>query len=131
MAIFKESGSAIVNAQFECRAITRHDFTRNEHQMEYIQPGAEKQMSFEGFEKVEVDCVWSRLPKSFYLLNPSVYKDGVTFCCLLGPNPAEGVFGCGDNPEEAIRDWDCHLNELLAGNRTDGETIRYVRRAIG
>lgn len=76
-----------------------------------------KQMKVESLEKVEIDTIWSNLPKSYHKLRPAIYRDDNIFCCLLGPDNQEGIFGCGDTAEEAIRDWDYHLNEVLLNEK--------------
>jgi hypothetical protein len=86
-----------------------------------------KQIISEKLETVEVDTLWSRLPKSFYDLKPTLYKDGNAFCCLLGADPSRGIFGYGDNTEEAIRDWDCHLNEVLQDPKNNIAVFQFVR----
>lgn len=78
-----------------------------------------EQVNFNGFEVVEVDCLWSRLPKAYFQLKPVVYSDGETFYCLLGPNPQEGVFGYGSNSDEAIFEWHAHLKELLRDSQNN------------
>ena len=39
-------------------------------------------------------------------LTPELYHDGNAYCCLSGPNPMEGIFGCGPTPVEALADWE-------------------------
>ena len=38
--------------------------------------------------------------------NPVIYNDGDAYCCVSGPNPVEGVFGCGHSPADALKDWE-------------------------
>ena len=38
-------------------------------------------------------------------LTPAVFRDGDSYCCVLGPDPVEGVVGCGGSPLEAVEDW--------------------------
>lgn len=42
-------------------------------------------------------------------LDPHIYQDGASFCCLSGPNPVEGVFGCGETEQMALLDWEINL----------------------
>jgi hypothetical protein len=89
-----------------------------------------KQMKLEGLEKVEIDTIWSKLPNSYHDLKPAIYKNGKDYFCLLGPHPVEGIFGCGDTAEEAIWEWDHHLNELLLDEKNKSEAVEYVRKIL-
>jgi hypothetical protein len=86
-----------------------------------------KKANDQGLEIVEIDTIWTKLPKSFYELRPTTYRDGTAFCCLFGDAPEQGVFGSGSSPEEAVHDWDCHLNELLHHEKNDSELMRQIR----
>lgn len=41
-----------------------------------------------------------------YIWRPHLAKDGNSWIALFGDNLAEGVVGCGDSPDEAMRDFD-------------------------
>lgn len=41
----------------------------------------------------------------FAMLKPKIYKDGNKWYVLYGDNIQEGICGFGDNPNEAILDW--------------------------
>jgi hypothetical protein len=56
-----------------------------------------------------------------------VFKDGDLYCCLLGPDPQEGIFGCGDSPEMALANWDKQLTERLANSSVDDSVSQYVK----
>ncbi|MDQ0965387.1 hypothetical protein QFZ20_000790 [Flavobacterium sp. W4I14] len=86
-----------------------------------------EQMNVEDSVKVKIDFSKKELPKSAQKLRPLVWKDGDSFCCLLGPDPKVGVFGCGDSPLTAIVDWDTHLGNRLAGPSQEDEVIQYVK----
>ena len=45
------------------------------------------------------------VPESIKLLKPLIRRDGNAFCILHGPAPEAGIFGCGDTPEEAMKDF--------------------------
>jgi hypothetical protein len=63
-------------------------------------------------------------------LQAVVFKEGDAFCCLLGPDPQAGIFGCGNTAYEAVTDWEQHLHDRLAGGNPDDEITRYVRKAL-
>ena len=56
------------------------------------------------------------------VLKPVVFHEGNAYCCILGPDPVEGVFGCGDTPAEAIADWDETL-QLRLQEAGDGDAL--------
>ncbi|MCW3109949.1 MAG: hypothetical protein JWQ09_4455 [Segetibacter sp.] len=64
--------------------------------------------------KVAIDYENEELPETVKTLRPLVFKEGDGFCCLLGPDPQAGVFGCGQTPREALDDWDKHLHEKVS-----------------
>lgn len=64
-------------------------------------------------EKDIVKVDYRKYDDATQTIKPLVYKDGDSFCCLSGKDPEVGVFGCGDSPEEAIKDWrEALSNEL-------------------
>lgn len=84
----------------------------------------------DGLETVPVDYESEDLPGSVKEFEPVVYKDGSSFCCILGPDPEEGVFGRGNTVREALTDWDVHLRERV-NNHAEGDKIaEYVLDSI-
>lgn len=63
-------------------------------------------------------------------LRPVVFKEGDSFCVLLGPDPQAGVFGCGSTPKQALSDWEDHLQEHLAGAGDDDEIVQHVKSVL-
>jgi hypothetical protein len=86
-----------------------------------------EQMNVEDSMKINIDFSEKVLPKSAKKLQPLVWKDGDSFCCLLGPDPEQGVYGCGDTALLAIDDWDTHLTSRLAEATEDDQVIQYVK----
>jgi hypothetical protein len=56
-------------------------------------------------ERIQVDYSAAGVPESVRNFRPDVYKDGDRYCCLLG-NDSDGIFGCGNTLEEAMKKWD-------------------------
>jgi len=46
------------------------------------------------------------LRRPHVVMKPRVFKDGDSWCCLLGDNIQEGVSGWGPTPEQACLDFD-------------------------
>ena len=44
---------------------------------------------------------------------PVIYNDGDAYCCVSGPNAVEGIFGCGDSPADALKDWEKSYQKVL------------------
>lgn len=63
-------------------------------------------------------------------LKPVVFHEGNAYCCILGPDPVEGVFGCGDTPAEAVADWDETLQLRLKEAGADDPLVTYVKQVL-
>lgn len=63
-------------------------------------------------------------------LHPVVFREGDSFCALLGPDPQAGVFGCGSTPKQALSDWDEHLKEYLATANDEDEIVQHVKSVL-
>jgi hypothetical protein len=64
------------------------------------------------------------------ILQPVIFKEGNAFCCILGPNAHDGVFGCGKTPQAAVKAWDKDLKKHLATAAADDEVVKYVQDII-
>ena len=80
--------------------------------------------------KVPFDYTDDQLPEIVRLLRPLLYQDGELICCILGPDPQDGVFGTGMTPEEAISDWQKNLKDRLDHHAEDDEVAEYVIDSI-
>jgi len=63
-------------------------------------------------------------------LLPTVFKDGDSYCCITGSNPKTGVFGSGNTPEEAVKNWDDQLKEHLSKAGKNDEVVQYVNEIL-
>jgi hypothetical protein len=89
-----------------------------------------RQMNLGGLQAVPVDYEAADIPPSVKEFKPAVFKDGPSFCVLLGPDPQTGVFGCGDTTDDALVDWDKHLQER-ARNPKDGDDLdEYIQDTL-
>jgi hypothetical protein len=55
-----------------------------------------------------IDYADPLLPAEAREAKPTVYANTPehnVFCCIVGGNPQNGIFGQGPSPHEAIRDW--------------------------
>jgi hypothetical protein len=80
--------------------------------------------------KVNMDFQDESLPQSVKELRPLVWKDGDSFCCVLGSDPQLGIFGCGDTPTEALKDWDNHFQEWKDQPHDDKELELYIMETL-
>jgi len=80
--------------------------------------------------KVDIDFSDKQLPDSVETFQPVLFKDGDSYCCVLGPDPQEGVFGCGPTPLDALKDWDKNLQERKKVTDKNDEVAAYIHRVI-
>jgi len=80
--------------------------------------------------KVAIDMNDKDIPDSAKTFQPVLFKDGDSFCCVLGPDPREGVVGCGQTPVDALKDWDKNLQERKTVTDKNDEVALYIQRVI-
>jgi hypothetical protein len=66
---------------------------------QYIYMSLMEQMNVSDEQKISFDFSRFRLPQYVGEFRPLLYKQGGRFCAVLGPDPQNGIFGCGDTPE--------------------------------
>jgi hypothetical protein len=79
--------------------------------------------------RVDIDYSSKDVPESVKTFQPLLYKDGDSYCCVLGPDPQLGIFGCGQTPIQALQDWDKHLKDYHPKDEND-EVALYMQRVI-
>ncbi len=72
----------------------------------------------------------SFLPKRARILHPIIFHDGNAFCCLLGPDPESGIFGCGGTKEDAVKDWDHQLRLRIDNFDGSDETTLFAINSL-
>jgi hypothetical protein len=97
----------------------------------FLKKKAMQQMPIPEEAKVEIDFDQPNIPLAVKILEPVVFKEGDAYCCLLGPDPQEGIFGCGKSSDEAVQDWNKHFQEMVDGNNTQNETLQYAVDKMG
>lgn len=85
-----------------------------------------KQMDIPQQMQVPVDFESQDLSRRIKELRPVVWREGTDFCCLLGPDPQEGIFGCGNTAEAAMNDWETHLRERIENASISDEVAQYA-----
>jgi len=80
--------------------------------------------------KVAIDMNDKDIPDSAKTFQPVLFKDGDSFCCVLGPDPQEGVVGCGQTPVDALKDWNKNLQERKTVTDKNDEVALYIQRVI-
>jgi hypothetical protein len=73
-----------------------------------------EQMKTDGLSVVTINYDDKETPESVKQTHPILYLDGDSYCCLLGPDPEAGIFGCGPTPSQALQDFDTRFQHLLA-----------------
>lgn len=84
------------------------------------------QMKVDEKAKIALNYEDPDLPGSVSQFKPILFKEGDSYCVLLGPDPQEGVFGCGDSPEAAMKDWVKHFNDEIDNPTEGNETTRFI-----
>jgi hypothetical protein len=88
-----------------------------------------KQLTVPDEMKVDINYSDNELPESVRTFQPLLFKEGNSYCCVLGPDPQAGIFGCGDTPIHALQDWDKHLKEYEARGEND-EVAMYIQETL-
>lgn len=89
-----------------------------------------KQLNVPEEMKIEIDFSDKRIPASARIFSPLVYRDGDTYYCILGPDLRQGVFGFGNTPIEALKDWDKNLEKKKKSNDADDEVAFYIQETL-
>ena len=89
-----------------------------------------KQLNVPEEMKVTIDFTKPDIPESVKAFRPLLFHDGNAYCCVLGPDPQAGVFGCGETPEKALKDWDVHLKERQLSKDQNDEVARYIKDTL-
>ena len=87
-----------------------------------------KQLDVPSDMKIKIDFADNNLPESVRKFQPLLFKDGDSYCCVLGPDPQEGVFGCGKTPLAALKDWDKSLKQRMKLNDKNDEVALFIHR---
>ena len=89
-----------------------------------------EQIKIDEGAKINLNYDDPNLPGAVRQFKPVLFRDGDSYCVLLGPDPQEGVFGCGDSADLAINDWERHFNEVLENPVEGNETVRYIMDSL-
>ncbi|ACU60708.1 hypothetical protein [Chitinophaga pinensis] len=89
-----------------------------------------EQMQIPADMQCAIDYGQPELPRAIRELHPVLFKEGDSYCCLLGPDPQAGIFGCGATPGEALTDWDEHLRERMKTPDANDEVAAYVKGVL-
>lgn len=86
-----------------------------------------KQMNVPEKIKIPVDFDDKSLSEAVRTLQPLVFKDGKTFCCVLGPNRMRGIFGCGPSLNVALDEWESNMRKRIIYPQVDDYVVRFVQ----
>lgn len=89
-----------------------------------------KQLDVPSEMKVQIDFSDNKIPESVKTFQPVLFKDGDSFCCVLGPDPQEGVYGCGNTPIAALKDWDKSLRQRMKATDKNDEVAVFIHRIL-
>jgi len=89
-----------------------------------------EQMQINPDTRIEIDYQDWPVTAATQRLKPVVFKEGNSFCCLLGPDPRAGIFGCGDTAYEAVNNWEQQLRDRLENAQPEDEVTAYVKHTL-
>jgi hypothetical protein len=89
-----------------------------------------EQMNVPEESKVIMDFERREIPRNARELQPLVFKEGDSYCCVLGADPERGIMGCGNTPIESVQDWDDQLVRYLHLAGSDDELALYIRDVL-
>lgn len=89
-----------------------------------------KQLNVPDDLKVEIDFTDDHVPESAKTFQPVLFKDGNQFGCVLGPDQEDGVYGRGETPLAALKDWDKNLQQRMKVNDKNDEVSLYIHRVL-
>jgi hypothetical protein len=87
--------------------------------------------TYEQLEPVEFNFEQSWVPDKARKLKPAVYKNGDQYCCIFGPDPEVGIYGCGNSPEEAIIDWERDLEKRIERLTEGDDATHHAIKHLG
>ncbi len=88
-----------------------------------------EQMQIDPENRIDIDYQDWAVTTATKTLQPTVFKKGDAYCCLLGPDHQVGVLGCGDTAFDAITNWEQNLQARVE-NQPDDEVSRYVKQKL-
>jgi hypothetical protein len=87
---------------------------------------AMKQMQIDPEKVVDIDFTTKETNRTLKTLQPIVFKEGESYCCHLGEDHTHGILGCGNSPEEAIKEWEQNLQKRMDHHDENDELAEYV-----
>ncbi|GAB3428055.1 hypothetical protein [Niabella aquatica] len=85
-----------------------------------------KQMDIPLPLQIDIDFEEEGLSKAVKDLRPVLWHDGQGYCCLLGPDPQQGILGYGTTRKEAISDWEAAVRARVKTAGAADEVGQYV-----
>src|SRR5688572_17293206 len=85
-----------------------------------------KQMDVPEEIKVKIDCADKNVSQAVRTLRPTLFTEGDSFCCLLGPDRQEGVYGCGSTREEALTEWEANMRKRIIYHKPGDEVAQFI-----
>lgn len=85
-----------------------------------------QQMNIDPQYTISLDYNSGDIPESVKKLKPILFHEGDAFCCLLGSDPQEGIFGCGQTEKEALEDWDNKAKERVKAMEPNDTVVQNI-----
>lgn len=80
-------------------------------------------------EKIKIDVNFDdkTLSEAVRTLQPLIFKDGKTYCCVLGPNRLTGIFGCGPTINTALEEWEANMRKRIIYPQINDAVVTFVQ----
>ena len=84
------------------------------------------QMNIPDRMKVKINFDDTSLSEAARTLQPLIFQKANYFCCLLGPDPQVGVFGCGETVSKALIDWEANIHKRIISYKEGDEVAEFI-----
>jgi hypothetical protein len=85
-----------------------------------------QQMNVPEEKKIELDFDDKSLPEAIRTLQPLLFREENSYCCILGPSMKEAVVGRGNTVLAALDEWESNMRKRIIYHRKDDEIAQFI-----
>lgn len=79
---------------------------------------------------VPLDYKSLELSSAVRQFKPTLYKEGDSFVCVLGPDAEQAIYGRGATEDEALENWEEDFNDRLKSKGENDTIAQYIRDTL-
>lgn len=79
---------------------------------------------------VPLDYESPELSSAVRQFKPTLYKEGGSFVCVLGPDAEQAVYGRGATEDEALENWDADFKDRIKSKGEDDAVAQYIKDTL-